>query len=128
MKSGRHDEAISAWIDLTETQTAAAEYFIAHRPVDFFMIVYTASDWAGHNLWKARETSAAAKNPLLEIYRALDIAIGRLMRLINSQTQIYILSDHGMGRHSGASYQLADWLEDRGYMVRTKGPQVDTPL
>jgi len=122
MKSGRLDEAISAWIALTETQTAAAEYLIAHRPVDFFMIVYTASDWAGHNLWKAREASPA-KNPLLEIYRVLDVAIGRLMRLVNSQTQIYIVSDHGMGRHTGASYQLADWLEDRGYMVRTKGPQ-----
>src|SRR5215471_10491572 len=28
-----------------------------------------------------------------------------------------------MGRHTGASYQLADWLETKGYLVRTKQPQ-----
>ena len=119
MRSGRLDEAIAAWIDLTETQTAVAEYLITNRPVDFFMTVYTASDWAGHNLWKSLETSPQ-KNPLIEIYRALDAAIGRLMRLVDPQTQVYVISDHGMGRHTGASYQIAEWLESKGYMVRTR--------
>ena len=122
MRAGRLDEAISAWIDLTETQTAVAEYLIATRPVDFFMTVYTASDWAGHNLWNASNASPEV-NPLIEIYRMLDAAVGRLTRLADPQTQIYIISDHGMGQHTGASYQLADWLENKGYMVRTKRPQ-----
>ena len=52
MSAGRIDDAISAWLKLTETQTAAAEYLISSRPTDFFMTVYTASDWGGHNLWK----------------------------------------------------------------------------
>jgi predicted AlkP superfamily phosphohydrolase/phosphomutase len=127
MRSGRLDEAIEVWIKLTETQTAAAEHLIANRPVDFFMTVYTASDWAGHNLWQSRDHSSS-QNPLLEIYRALDGAVGRLIKLANPQTQIYVISDHGMGRHTGASYQLADWLETKGYMVRTKQPQARRSL
>jgi predicted AlkP superfamily phosphohydrolase/phosphomutase len=117
MKAGRVNEAIAEWTKLIEIQTAAAEYLMTNRPVDFFMTVYTASDWAGHNLW----TDAEALNeptPLLEIYRALDAAIGRLMDRANDATQVYVISDHGMGRHTGASYHLAEWLEARGYMVR----------
>lgn len=117
MKAGRLNEAIAEWTKLIEIQTAAAEYLITNRPVDFFMTVYTASDWAGHNLWTDAESSTES-SPLLEIYRALDGAIARLLNHANDATQVYIISDHGMGRHTGASYHLAEWLEARGYMVR----------
>lgn len=116
MKAGRVNEGIAEWTKLIEIQTAAAEYLITNRPVDFFMTVYTASDWAGHNLWQA----PAESTPLLEIYRALDGAIARLLSHTNEDTQVYVISDHGMGRHTGASYHLAEWLEARGYMVRKR--------
>lgn len=114
MKAGRVDAAIAEWTKLIEIQTAAAEYLITNRPTDFFMTVYTASDWGGHNLWPPSEKTT----PLLEIYRALDGAIARLLSHAGDETQSYIISDHGMGRHTGASYHLAEWLEARGYMVR----------
>ena len=117
MRAGRLGEAITAWMELIETQTAVAEYLISNRPVDLFMTVYTASDWAGHNLWQAAETSAE-ENPLLQVYRSLDRAIERLVSHAGADTQIYVISDHGMGPHTGASYHLAEWLETRGYMVR----------
>ncbi len=117
MRAGRVPEAIAAWMELIETQTAAAEYLIANRPVDFFMTVYTASDWAGHNLWMDA-TAAPAGNALLEIYRALDGAVERLLSHATTTTQVYVISDHGMGPHTGASYHLAEWLETRGHMVR----------
>ena len=114
MKAGRVSEAIAEWTDLIEIQTAAAEYLMTSHQVDFFMTVYTASDWAGHNLWDA----SAEATPLLEIYCALDGAIARLLKHLNDEAQIYVISDHGMGHHTGASYHLAEWLEAHGYMVR----------
>lgn len=126
MSAGRIDEAITAWLKLTETQTAAAEYLIASRPTDFFMTVYTASDWAGHNLWtyqaaaNQNEASPEANlnDALRAIYRALDAAIARLLNHADEKTQVYVISDHGMGPHTGASYHLAAWLEANGYMAR----------
>jgi predicted AlkP superfamily phosphohydrolase/phosphomutase len=118
MRAGRLDDAITAWMELIETQTAAAEYLITNRPVDFFMTVYTASDWAGHNLWKDAEVPPN-ENALLEIYRALDGGIERLLNHASAETQVYVISDHGMGPHTGASYHLAEWLEAKGYMVRS---------
>jgi predicted AlkP superfamily phosphohydrolase/phosphomutase len=114
MRAGRLNEAIAEWTKLIEIQTSAAEYLITDRPVDFFMTVYTASDWGGHNLWPPSNEAT----PLLEIYRALDDAIARLLSHANKETQVYVVSDHGMGRHTGASYHLAEWLEARGYMIR----------
>lgn len=113
MSAGRIDTAISAWLRLTETQTAAAEYLISSRPTDFFMTVYTASDWGGHNLWKFPDA-------LLSIYQALDTAVARLLKHTDEQTQVYVISDHGMGPHTGAAYHLADWLEAKGYMSRKR--------
>ena len=126
MRARRIDDAIAAWIKLTEIQTGVAQHLLTTRPVDFFMTVYTASDWAGHNLWKYFAASKGAQppkvtetNPLLEIYRALDQAIARLLNHANDKTQVYVISDHGMGPHTGASYHLAAWLEGNGYMARS---------
>jgi predicted AlkP superfamily phosphohydrolase/phosphomutase len=127
MKAGRVDEAIAKWMKLIETQTAAAEYLLDAKPVDFFMTVYTASDWAGHNLWN-HSGSSATSNPLLEIYRALDGAIARLLEHSGEATQVYVISDHGMGRHTGASYQLTEWLEEKGYMARRRSPKTRRAL
>lgn len=125
MKAGRIDDAIAAWLRLTETQTAVAEYLIATHPTDFFMTVYTASDWGGHNLWRYADGKVGEKSDgsqlseaLRVIYQSLDAAVARLLTLTDEHTQVYVISDHGMGAHSGASYHLASWLESRGFMVR----------
>jgi predicted AlkP superfamily phosphohydrolase/phosphomutase len=127
MSAGRVGEAVQAWMSLIENQTLAAEYLLEKYHPDFFMTVYTASDWGGHNLWKYADpqhpeydVNSPHSDSLLSIYQALDRAITRLLRFANEATQVYVISDHGMGLHSGASYHLADWLESRGYMRRTK--------
>ncbi|MEN3335876.1 MAG: hypothetical protein V7641_5241 [Blastocatellia bacterium] len=126
MKAGRIGDAISAWLRLTETQTAVAEYLIETYPTDFFMTVFTASDWAGHNVWKYAAASSPGeksdslqfRDSLRRIYESLDAAVARLLAYADGRTQVYVISDHGMGQHSGAAYHLAEWLEGRGYMVR----------
>ena len=123
MKAGRIDEAIQAWLKLIDTQTEAARYLIESRPVDFFMTVFTASDWAGHNLWKPDRAA-----DLLSIYQKLDRAIASLLASADEHTQVYIISDHGMGPHTGASYRLASWLESKGYMTRRKKRQAKASL
>ena len=115
MSAGRVTEAIQSWLRLIEAQTSVAEYLLSSRPVDLFMTVYTASDWGGHNLWMDGLTG-----PLLSIYQALDAAITRLLANADEGTQVYVISDHGMGAHTGASYHLARWLEENELMRRRK--------
>jgi predicted AlkP superfamily phosphohydrolase/phosphomutase len=125
MRSGKLEDAARAWIKLIDTQTDVAEYLLKNRPVDFFMTVYTASDWAGHNMWEFRDSARIGgvncdrsyPNSPLGIYIALDRAVARLLRYAGD-AQVYVISDHGMGPHTGASYHLAEWLQERGYMKR----------
>jgi predicted AlkP superfamily phosphohydrolase/phosphomutase len=126
MSAGRVNEAAGAWLKLTETQVATAGYLLESHPVDFFMTVFTASDWAGHNLWSRLEAgdqdgNAALEKSLLAVYRALDEAITRLLAHTDERTQVYVISDHGMGPHTQASYHLAAWLEDNRFMFRKGG-------
>ncbi|HKG22182.1 MAG TPA: alkaline phosphatase family protein, partial [Blastocatellia bacterium] len=129
MSAGRIAEAIDEWKRLIEAQTRAALHLMEARPVDFFMTVYTASDWGGHNLWKYTQVEPYSTggqsnrsndfgDALLSIYSALDRAVGQLIERAGEGAQVYIISDHGMGSHSGASYHLASWLEEKGYMAR----------
>jgi predicted AlkP superfamily phosphohydrolase/phosphomutase len=119
MSSGRTGDALDSWLRLIEIQTTVAEWLMESRPVDFFMTVYTASDWGGHNLWRGPDVIEDSPE-LLSIYRALDAAVERLLAGTSEQTQVYLISDHGMGRHTGASYHLAAQLELWGYLVRGK--------
>jgi predicted AlkP superfamily phosphohydrolase/phosphomutase len=126
MKAGRISDAIQAWLRLTETQTAVAEYLIKTHPTDFFMTVFTASDWAGHNVWKYAAASSSNeksdslpfRDALRLIYQSLDAAVARLLAYADERTHLFVISDHGMGQHSGASYHLAEWLAGRGFLAR----------
>jgi predicted AlkP superfamily phosphohydrolase/phosphomutase len=132
MRAGRIDEAIAAWTRLIDIQTSAAEYLLDRRPTDFFMTVYTASDWGGHNLWKYMTSDfhpdLLFRDSLLSIYRALDQAVGNLIARVDERAHIFIISDHGMGPHTGASYHLGEWLEDRGLMSRKSSKQTRASL
>ncbi|HWX42757.1 MAG TPA: alkaline phosphatase family protein [Blastocatellia bacterium] len=125
MRRGQIDKAIQAWTGLIRTQTEACIYLLNARQPEFFMTVYTASDWGGHNLWRFERAAPSgspapeSEAPLLDIYKALDAAVGKLLELAADGTQVYVISDHGMGRHTGASYHLAAWLESKRYMVRS---------
>ncbi len=127
MSAGRIAEATGAWLRTIEIQTTAAEYLLEKYPTDFFMTVHTASDWGGHNLWKYFDplhpeyrADSPHRDALLAIYQALDKSVARLLQFISADTQVYVISDHGMGRHTGASYHLAAWLEEKGFMVSAK--------
>ena len=121
MRAGRVRDSMNRWLALIETQTAAAEYLLEARPADFFMTVFTASDWGGHNLWPASGSEAGNDDALLLIYQALDGAIGRLLERCDQHTHVFVISDHGMGPHTGASYHITDWLEAAGFLVRKRG-------
>jgi predicted AlkP superfamily phosphohydrolase/phosphomutase len=92
------------------------------------MTVYTASDWAGHNLWQLSSERGRGNEALLSIYRALDQAVARLLERTTSDTQVYVISDHGMGAHTGASYHLAEWLEANGFVKRDRAMQARSSL
>lgn len=102
----------------------ASRYLLKKYPSDLFWTVFTESDRAQHRLWAAmdkehpkhQEQPASIHNTIFQIYEKLDAAVGTLMSDLDSDTTVFIVSDHGFGPFYSA-FDIPRWLLDCGYLV-----------
>lgn len=95
------------------------------------MIVFSESDTAGHHYFRDHDpesprhdttASAARRGALADVYRRLDEACGVLAQAAGPETQIVVLSDHGMGTASDKIVHLNRYLAEQGLLARRGGP------
>jgi predicted AlkP superfamily phosphohydrolase/phosphomutase len=75
-------------------------WLLTSRPWDFFIAVFGESHRGGHILWPdaADGESSIPLSALLDVYRALDEALGSILAAINlADTTVIIFALHGMG-------------------------------
>ena len=86
---------------------------------NFFGQVFTESQCVGHQCWHLHdkghpgfdpETVAVAGNPILDIYKAIDTALGEILEEINQDTMVIFLASHGMSHMVGAQFLLPEIL------------------
>ncbi len=116
---------------MTEKRFKVIEYLIKKKPWDFFMFVEIGVDRIQHAFWKYYDASHHLYQPghkykdvLLNYYKLIDKGIGRILSLLDKDTLIFTVSDHGAKAMKG-SFCLNEWLIDKGYLVLNKYP--DTP-
>ena len=62
------------------------------------------------------EPDSKYKNTLLDYYKFIDGKLGELLELLDEDTRIIVLSDHGIIRmHNRVN--LSDWLINDGYLI-----------
>ncbi|MFQ6055058.1 MAG: alkaline phosphatase family protein [Methanosarcinales archaeon] len=95
--------------DLHETEQKRAEVAISLMNSfewDFFMVVFEGTDFVQHFFWKHTDPSHPAHNPekakkykdaILNCYQKLDNIIGEILKNVNENTTVIIMSDHGGG-------------------------------
>lgn len=76
-------------------KAAAAGWLMATQDWDLFITVFGETHRAGHILWPDPELGVD-DGPLLEIYRAVDAAIGDLLQQMPGDTLIVVFALHGM--------------------------------
>ncbi len=85
---------------------AVTAQFLGQGGWDLFLAVFKESHCVGHQFWHLldklhpRYNAALARelgNPIKRVYQALDAAIGKLLRLVGTETSVIIFSDLGMG-------------------------------
>ena len=79
---------------------------------DFFMVHFTATDLVQHRMW---HTLVNESNPILEIYKEVDKAIGEIIGGVSENVCIFVISDHGFGPLYQNIY-LNNWLMKEGYL------------
>jgi predicted AlkP superfamily phosphohydrolase/phosphomutase len=89
---------------------------------DLTVIVYETPDRIQHYMWDAIDNIIGGKSQLNELdlqvlncYKALDIAIGQWLELVNP-TQVVVVSDHGFQKLDN-EFLINRWLIDHSYMV-----------
>ncbi|MGC8491028.1 MAG: alkaline phosphatase family protein [Syntrophobacteraceae bacterium] len=106
-----------------------AKYLHGTRDWDFFMVVFGETDNAGHYFWRFSDPSNPLFDPgqpelfgaVAEIYGQADELIGQLLEASSPETNLIVLSDHGMGGCNDKVIHLNLWLAQEGYLTFKKG-------
>jgi len=75
-----------------------------------FFYYFSSVDQNAHMLWGKHD------DELLEVYRAIDGAIGEAMAKAGTDTTLMVLSDHGFARFDRAVH-LNAWLREQGFLT-----------
>ncbi|MFF4529117.1 alkaline phosphatase family protein [Streptomyces sp. NPDC001407] len=125
-----------AYLEEAERNVAARVRSVRHlmttRPTDVVMVVLTEADRVGHHYWHYGDPGHPGHRPAPEgsgwdvamprIYQAIDHAVGELLELVDEDTSVVLVSDHGLGtgRHGLSVHTL---LEEAGLLATAPGEE-----
>ena len=94
------------------TSLTLSRHFFETRPADFNAVYFRGSDMTSHFFWRFMEPESWKKelsaeaietfSPVVERYYALaDSLLGEVIELVDDDTYVVLLSDHGFAGHRG---------------------------
>ncbi len=121
-------------VTMTNRRFAVAEELFQREEWDLFAIHEVGTDRLHHAYTKYFDRSHPAYEPgnphehvLLDYYRILDQAIGRLLAVAPKDVLVAVVSDHGSMPMAGC-FCINQWLEDQGFLVLRHPAGRGTPL
>jgi predicted AlkP superfamily phosphohydrolase/phosphomutase len=102
----QHVELIDTLKRRIATKGAAARHYFAKERWDLFVTVFADPHCVGHQCWHVRDPAhpqhdelahAQIGDPVLEVYQSIDRAIGEILRAVDDDTLVIVLSCTGMG-------------------------------
>jgi predicted AlkP superfamily phosphohydrolase/phosphomutase len=113
-----------------EARIRSVRHLMTTRPTDVVMVVLTEADRVGHHYWHyedaghPRHEGAPAdsgwERALTRVYQALDTAVGELLALVDEDTVVTLVSDHGLGRGRFA-FSVHQVLREAGLLATEPG-------
>ncbi|MGE5139327.1 MAG: sulfate adenylyltransferase, partial [Rudaea sp.] len=120
--------------EMTDARFKVISHLIKTRDWDFMMFVEIGVDRLHHGFWKYHDPQHPKfepGNPFLysirDYYVALDKQIGGLLELLDDQTTVIVMSDHGAKRMQGGIC-INEWLVNEGYLALDGKPEGVVPL
>lgn len=99
---------IAGYKSLIKERTETAKYLLKNHSWDFAFIQIQKTDSIFHN--------STSSEHFKDIYRLSDRLIGELIEVCDTQPNIIICSDHGMGKVTGYSIHINEILRRNGYV------------
>lgn len=108
--------------EMTRKRFMVLNHLIREKPWDLFMFVEMGVDRIHHGFWRfhdpdhrLHEPSNPYEHAIYDYYLAIDRGIGELLKAIDEETLILVVSDHGAKRMDGG-FCLNQWLMQEGYL------------
>jgi predicted AlkP superfamily phosphohydrolase/phosphomutase len=128
-RTDQRDQLLRDLYAMTETHFRVIEHLMKTRRWGFFMFVDIGLDRLHHAFWKFFDKDHpkyAPGNPyenvMIDYYKRLDEHVGQLLKLVDDDTIVVIVSDHGVKGMRGA-FCVNEWLVREGYLVLKERPQ-----
>jgi predicted AlkP superfamily phosphohydrolase/phosphomutase len=96
-----------ALLDGIARKTELTKHFLHQDEWDFFVQVFTESHCIGHQCWHLHdsthqwhdaETANLVGDPIKDVYKAIDTALGTILKEIDDETTVIVFVSHGMGQ------------------------------
>lgn len=84
---GELADFVNRWVDITKHQGEIIAWLWTNQPVDLLFTVFSGTDSINHRTRDLQQIEL--------VYRAADEALGRILQVIDDQTLICLISDHG---------------------------------
>ena len=119
---------------VSRSQFKVVRHLMKNESWDYFQFVDIGLDRMHHGFWKYHDPLHRDHQPgnpyqhaIRDYYRHLDEELGSLMELIDDQTVVLVVSDHGAQRLDGG-FCVNEWLIQQGLLVLYEYPESITPF
>ena len=109
--------------DMSRQHFAVVREMLKYQPWDFFMFVEMGTDRIHHGFWKFIDQTHSKYEPgnpyersIRDYYQYLDGEIGELLRLIDDETAVMVVSDHGAKKMDGGIC-INEWMTRTGWLA-----------
>jgi predicted AlkP superfamily phosphohydrolase/phosphomutase len=133
-RSDKKDSILKEIFEMTRKRFQLARYLLTEKEWDYFMMVEIGVDRIQHAFWACMDTTHrnyrvgnSYQNAILDYYRLIDAEIGELLKLVDEDTTVFVVSDHGAQKMEG-SICINEWLIREGYIVLHEKPTTPTPF
>jgi len=128
------DHLLEQIYQMAERQHTVVKHLMTSIPWDFFMHVDMGVDRMHHGFWKFFDSSHPKyqpgnpyENAIRDYYVHLDAQIGERLALLDEDTAVLVVSDHGAKPMVGGIC-FNEWLKQEGYLVLEHQPAGIVPL
>ena len=119
---------------MSEKQWKVVRWLLTEQEWDYFHFVDIGLDRMHHGFWNyfdpehvQFEPGSPYQNAIPEYYLKLDEEIGRVLELLDNDTVVLVVSDHGAQRLDGG-VAINEWLIREGLLVLNEYPKTLTPF
>jgi predicted AlkP superfamily phosphohydrolase/phosphomutase len=121
--------------DMSRQHFAVVREMMRRQPWDFFMFVEMGTDRIHHGFWKFHDPTHFRYEPgnkyahvIRDYYRYLDGEVGELLRMLDGDTAVMVVSDHGAKKMEGGLC-INEWFLRSGWLcLADDRPERLTPM